>query len=535
MRTESKQIISIRTFKVIAVGVVCIIFSACGITKKITEKPVAAERDIGPFIKPFTVEDVPKTPREFRGVWVATVANIDWPSEPGLPVDQQKAELKAIMERAAALNLNAVIMQVRPSADALYDSPYEPWSFYLTGKQGSAPEPYYDPLKFAIKQAHKRGLELHAWFNPFRAYHPAAEPVLAPGHIKNVHPEWVVQYGNYYWLNPGIKQVRKYTLKVIMDVVRRYDIDGVHLDDYFYPYPRFDENRNPVPFPDNTAYNKYLKANEWISRGNWRRQNVNTFVKKLGKAIQQADPTLLFGISPFGIWRPGYPSQIVGMDAYKYIFADSRKWLRRGWVDYLAPQLYWGIDNEGQRFPVLLKWWHQQNYRGRYIWPGLYTSNIGNYPEYGFPSLEIINQIGIVRSMPGASGQIHFSMKAFLQNYGDISTALVAGPYQAEALIPAASWEPHDRPPKPKPVLKIFDNKYRISFSQSDISESWLWVVKTKYGNSWKINIYSGSKQKVKIPKKTKEGRFIGAAVTVVNEKSVESKPMLLFPRNHQS
>ncbi len=527
-----------------------VVFSGCGITKKTVEESVPVEPEIAQtktdtvetdsvkealFVKPFTTEDIPETPREFRGVWVATVANIDWPSKPGLPVAQQKAELIAIMEQAAALNLNAVIMQVRPSADAFYDSPYEPWSFYLTGKQGRAPEPYYDPLKFAIKQAHKRGLELHAWFNPFRAYHPAAPTNLAKGHIKNVHPEWVVQYGNYYWLNPGVKQVRQYSLKVILDVVRRYDIDGVHLDDYFYPYPSFDDGRNPIPFPDDAAYNTYLKTNERISSGDWRRQNVNKFVKKLSAAIQKTDSTLLFGISPFGIWRPGYPSQVVGLDAYKYIYADSRKWLRRGWVDYLAPQLYWAIDNEGQRFPKLLKWWHRQNYSDRYIWPGLYTSNIDNYPEYGFPSTEIINQIHIIRNMSGVSGQIHFSMKALMQNYGEISKELISEVYRAEALVPAVNRQPHKLLSKPTAKLIFNNHDYVVKFLHKNDYQPWLWVIKTKYGDTWNINIYSGDKKKIRIPQKTQAGYFIGAAVSAVNKKSAESKAVLLFPLNYRA
>ncbi len=536
-----------RSFKqVLSVSFLFILLAGCGVTQKTSKnsppavaEPLKLEIDSVKIQAPlqfatFALEDVPETPREFRGVWVATVSNIDWPSRPGLPVAKQKAELKTIMERAAELHLNAVIFQIRPAADALYDSSYEPWSYYLTGRQGEAPEPYYDPLKFAIKQAHKRGLELHAWFNPFRAYHPTAEELFASGHVINTHPDWVVAYNNHYWLNPGLKKVRRYSINVIMDVVKRYDIDGVHLDDYFYPYPRFLDNGNPVPFPDDWAYSRYLETHPPIRRDDWRRQNVNKFVKKLGKAINQADSTLLFGISPFGIWRPGHPSPIVGLDAYARIYADSRKWLRKGWVDYLAPQLYWAIDNEGQRFPVLLRWWNRQNIQNRFIWPGLYTSNIANYPEYGFPSTEIINQIELAREMQQTAGHIHFSMQALMQNYGDIGDELLAGPYRHEVLVPAASWKGIQQPAKPKAKLKQLEDHYKIRLSPEHVSSPWLWVIKVKYGNSWEINIYPGRKDKLILPKQTKEGAFLGAAVLRVNEQSVESELVLLFPKVEQ-
>ncbi len=532
-------------FSILFVGIFFFILEGCGITNKTIDSSTTAtsseidsvkadeEKPAEPILTPpppFTRKDIPETPREFRGVWVATVANIDWPSKPGLPVAQQKAELIAIMERAASLNLNAVILQIRPAADALYPSPYEPWSEFLTGKQGEAPDPYYDPLEFAIKQAHQRGLELHAWFNPFRAFHPTAETDFAPEHIINQHPKWVVKYDDFYWLNPGIKKVRQYSIKVIMDVVQRYDIDGVHLDDYFYPYPLFDEDRQQVPFPDGASYANYIQSHKQIKRGDWRRQNVNKFVKKLGKAIERADSTLLFGISPFGIWRPGYPPQITGLDAYARIFADSRKWLRKGWVDYLAPQLYWAIDNPGQRFPDLLRWWSRQNYENRFLWPGLYTSNLGNYPEYGWHSSEIINQILITREISDISGHIHFSMRAFMNNSGDISQRLIHSLYSEPALIPLPEWKSTLRPPKPKATLLSLQNEMRIRLYTPHKTKPWLWVIKAKYGNSWELYITSGQKEIIRIPKQTKKGKFIGVAVSRVNRLGSESAPVLLFP-----
>ncbi len=309
----------------------------------------------------------PSPTREFRGVWIASVANIDWPSRPKLTASQQQAELIAMLDRAVTLNLNAVILQVRPAADALYASPYEPWSEFLTGEMGKPPTPAYDPLTFAVEEAHKRGLELHAWFNPYRAHHPQSKSPISAKHVSKLHPQWVKKYGKYLWLDPGEAEVQDYTLSVIMDVVKRYDIDAVHLDDYFYPYPERDGEKRVIDFPDTPSWQKYLQSGGTLNRDDWRRENINTLVQQLYQAIKQEKPWVKFGISPFGIWRPGYPTQTKSIDggsvfdAYKQIYADSRQWLVKGWLDYLAPQLYWKIEKTQQSYPVLLNWWIKQN------------------------------------------------------------------------------------------------------------------------------------------------------------------------------
>lgn len=477
------------------------------------------------------LKEVPETPREFRGVWVATVANIDWPSQPGLPAAEQKAEMRALLDRAASLNLNAIILQVRPSADALYDSKYEPWSEYLTGKQGRAPEPFYDPLKYAIEQAHNRGLQLHAWFNPFRAYHPAAKNGLAPGHVKNTHPEWVVPYGDYYWLDPGQIDARQYTIKVILDVVQRYDIDGVHLDDYFYPYPAANARGETIPFPDENSYQNYLKNHVYLNKGDWRRQNVNNFVKRLSENIKKTDPNVVFGISPFGIWRPGNPAQIVGFDAYAEIYADSRKWIRKGWVDYLAPQLYWPIGQTGQSFPVLLNWWSGQNLKDRHIWPGLFTSGVG-YFNNGWPSSEIENQIQITQNTPDVTGHIHFSMQALMNNSGNISTNLMEGKYKMPAVVPSMPWISTNRPPKPEAALKDLGSKLQIILEPITNDKPWLWVVKIKYKHAWLIHIIPGRKNNIEVPQDAKNGTFVAAVITTVNRMGNESEARLLMKAN---
>ncbi|MGH7979919.1 MAG: glycoside hydrolase family 10 protein, partial [Limisphaerales bacterium] len=285
--------------------------------------------------------DPPAPPREFRGAWIATVGNKDWPSAPGLTVARQKAELISLLDTAARLKLNAVVFQVRPDCDAMYASAIEPWSEYLTGVQGRAPHPYYDPLAFAIEEAHQRGLELHAWFNPFRARGSVLSPP-APNFIGRTHPGWVRKYGDGLWLDPGNPDVRHYVIGVIMDVVRRYDVDGIQFDDYFYPYPVSSDRGTQIPFPDETTWRAFGERTG-LSRENWRRQNIDQFIESVYRNIKAAKPWVKFGVSPFGIWQPGYPPQVRGFNPYAELYADSRLWLASGWVDYFSPQLYWPI------------------------------------------------------------------------------------------------------------------------------------------------------------------------------------------------
>lgn len=377
-----------------------------------------------------------EAPAEFRAAWVATVANIDWPSRPGLSADQQKQELLAILDRAAELKLNALVFQVRPAADALYRSSLEPWSPYLTGAMGQAPEPDYDPLEMAVAEAHARGIQLHAWFNPYRAGHPSGNHEPSADHISKTHPELVREYGKYLWLDPGEPEAVKHSLAVMLDVVERYDIDGVHMDDYFYPYPIRDDAGQIVPFPDAESYER---SGTTLERDDWRRQNVDRFVRRLYRRVKAKKPHVLVGISPFGIWRPGHPEGIVGFDQYASLYADARKWLRRGWVDYFAPQLYWTIDSPGQSYPKLLAWWSEQNVQDRHLWPGLFTSRVASKANGNWPVEEIKNQIELTREAPGATGHIHFSMKAIMKNQGGVADMLEKL-YDKPAKAPASPW-----------------------------------------------------------------------------------------------
>ena len=442
----------------------------------------------------------PEVRREFRGVWVATVSNIDWPSTPGLTTDEQKAELLAILDRAQALHLNAVILQVRPAADALYKSSIEPWSEYLTGRQGRAPSPAWDPLSYAVDQAHQRGLELHAWFNPYRARQPSAKGPLSKRHLANTAPALVKAYGTQLWMDPGESAVRKRTLRVVVDVVRRYDIDGVHLDDYFYPYKE-KTTAGTTDFPDARSWKKYLKTGGTLSRDDWRRENVNTLVHELNQQIHKAKPWVKFGISPFGIWRPGFPEQVKGFDAYEQLYADSRLWWTNNWVDYLTPQLYWNIGKAEQSFPVLLRWWGDQNATPRHLWPGLYTSRVkeptpagnGMMANNAWVAGEIVAQIDSTRAYPRASGAVHFSMKAFMSNQGGIAARLAERVYGDVALVPPSPWLAPRAPSSPTVRVQknVASGGLTLTMSLPKPQVARWFVVQSRVGGVWGIHLYA--------------------------------------------
>ncbi len=433
----------------------------------------------------------PAVPREFRGAWVASVGNIDWPSKAGLTTQRQQAELLALLDKAVALHLNAIVLQVRPSCDSLYPSKLEPWSEYLTGTMGRAPEPYYDPLAFAVAEAHRRGLELHAWFNPFRARHAAAKSPVASNHISRTRPELVRKYGALLWLDPGEPLVHEHSLRVILDVVRRYDVDGVHLDDYFYPYPEKTAAKKVLEFPDDPSWRNYLKTGGKLPRDDWRRDNVNRFVQRLYSTVKAAKPWVKVGLSPFGIWKPGTPPGIRGMDATQEIYADALKWFRAGWMDYLAPQLYWAIDAPEQSFPVLLKWWAEQNSAARHLWPGLSSATIGPSRKAD----EIIQQLHLTRAQPGASGSLQWSIKALHQNRDDLANKLLRQINQTPALIPASPWLDKAIPTRPQ-VAFGQDAAKTVSVFQwvmPDGSAPAWWLVQLRGTAAWQTELLPGS------------------------------------------
>ncbi len=440
-------------------------------------------------------KNMPRVEREFRGVWVATVDNIDWPTKPGLSTEVQEKEALAILDTAVALRLNAIVLQVRPHCDAMYASRLEPWSYYLTGVQGKPPDPYYDPLQFWVEEAHKRGLELHAWFNPYRAHMQKGGEVTDSSIIRKRPGLAKKLKDGMYWLDPAKEEVQDHSFNVVMDVVRRYDIDGVHFDDYFYPY-------GDGTFPDDDTWAEYQKSGGSLSREDWRRASVNTFIKRVYDGIKKEKPFVKFGISPFGIGRPGDPPSIQGFDQYSGLYADAVLWLHEGWVDYWSPQLYWAVNQIPQSFPVLLGWWVKENVKGRHLWPGMYTGSYirGTNLDRGVD--EIINQIMIERGFVNdAPGHIHFSMKVFQKDSTTLNARLRSGPYQKMALVPPSPWLDDEPPLAPRLETSMpNDTVLALSWSHENPSDVFRWVVYYKYNSSWEYTILNAQDKSFSLP-----------------------------------
>ncbi len=403
---------------------------------------------------PFTGVGVPPK-REFRAAWVATVSNIDWPSKQGLATEAQKGEIIQQLDFLRSIGCNAVILQVRPVADAFYQSPYEPWSRFLTGKAGRAPEPYYDPLRFWTEEAHKRHMELHAWFNPFRALTDSKKNPNPYDHVTHTRPDWIIHYGGKSYLDPGNPDARKYSLRVIADCARRYDIDAVHIDDYFYPYK--------VPgreFGDGDSYARFNPSN--LSRADWRRENVNAFVKAMHDSVKTSKPWVKIGISPFGVWRSRAKDSLRGSDTrpttttnYDDLYADVLLWLEKGWADYVMPQLYWEHGHRSAPFEVLLPWWNQWKY-GKHVYYGLgvYRMTEGNSPYMWHSPGEILSQIRDIRALQTASGYAFYSTSSFRKIPPALTDSLRQHYNPTIALPPAMPWIKSELPAAPT-SLKI--------------------------------------------------------------------------------
>ena len=431
----------------------------------------------------------PPVAREFRAAWVATVAHIDWPSKRGLNAAQQRAEMLELLDKAQTIGLNAIVLQVRPAADALYPSALEPWSEYLTGANGRPPDTPWDPLAEWVEQAHRRGLELHAWFNPYRARHTSATTPLAANHLALTAPGIVKRYGDLLWIDPGEPRAAQRMVDVVLDVVQRYDIDGVHIDDYFYPYPLKDAQGRDIPFPDEPSWQR---AGAPADRAAWRRAQVDGLIERLHAAIHVAKPWVRFGISPFGLPRPDRrPPGIAGFSQYDQLHADVERWLSEGWLDYLAPQLYWPIAQTAQAFPVLLDAWLRDNPRGRHIWAGLFTSRIGDKQRPYTPQ-EVLAQIDIVRERAAtnhlAGGHLHFSMAALAANREGVADRLREGPYAQPALPPATPWLAEPPPARPEVTVTPLgpSGAVRVSWQAPAGSPPWRYVVlQVRRGGRW--------------------------------------------------
>jgi uncharacterized lipoprotein YddW (UPF0748 family) len=350
--------------------------------------------------------------KEFRGVWVATVQNIDWPSAQNLSTTQQQQEFLALLNMHKNNGLNALVVQIRPSADAFYASPFEPWSAFLNGQQGKAPSPFYDPLAFMVAETHKAGLEFHAWINPYRAETKLNNPQTSPTHITRLYPSWFVTYDDKKYFNPGNPQAQKFLVQVVADIVERYNVDAIHFDDYFYPY------RVPgKDFPDEDTYQAY-KGN--LLKDDWRRANVDTIIKHLYTAIKQQNPKCQFGISPFGVWRNSDKDSINGSNTragqtnYDDLYANVLLWMQKGWVDYVTPQLYWEFEHKAAPYQTLLDWWNTHTYGVNcYIGIGYYRANSNaNWRQ----NTQLTRQIQAARAAKNVNGFVFFSSKSFVKN-----------------------------------------------------------------------------------------------------------------------
>jgi len=408
-------------------------------------------------------QEKPAPKREFRGVWIATVENVDWPSSPGLTVDQQKKELTDRLDAHEQMGINAVMLQVRPAADAFYAKSREPWSKWLNGRQGQAPYPAYDPLEFAINEAHKRGMELHAWFNPYRATTDSKFSALSPEHITRLKPEWFFVYGGIKLFNPGIPEVRDYIVKVILDVVDNYDIDGVHMDDYFYPYPIDGQHI------DDAATFKAYGANYSDIR-DWRRHNVDTLIQMLDDSIHKHKPHVKFGISPFGIWTNAFQnpegSDTHGGASYYEQFADSRNWIKKGWLDYINPQLYWPIDDRYAPFNKLVDWWSNNTYN-RHLYIGMAAYRIGERRKGKFREADQMPlQLKYLRDNPRVQGSVYFSSNSLLRNPLGFTDSLEDNYYQYPALPPVMLWLDSIAPNPPQNFTPVVvNNKVELKWT----------------------------------------------------------------------
>ena len=411
---------------------------------------------------PDTIKNNLHPKREFRGAWIATVENIDWPKKPGESSELQQRELLSILDLLQHAGINAVFLQVRPAADAFYAKGIEPWSKWLTGKQGKAPEPFYDPLAFAITEAHNRGMELHAWFNPYRATTDAKFGALSPHHITNLQPEWFFQYSGMKLFNPGIPEVREYIVKIILDVLDNYDVDGIHMDDYFYPYQVKEQ-----AIADGQTFRGYHEGFTDIK--SWRRNNVDLLIKMLADSIHKHNARIKFGVSPFGIWANKYQnsegSATHGGDSYYELYADSRKWVKEGWVDYIAPQLYRPLNDRLVAFNTMVDWWSDNSYnRHLYIGQAPYRIIENKLPGFRMAS-QLPDQVKYLRKNPRVQGSIYFSSNSLLSNPLGFTDSLKTSLYRYPALPPVMLWRDSIAPNPPREVLaRIINGSVKLTW-----------------------------------------------------------------------
>lgn len=372
--------------------------------------------------------------REMRGVWIATVANIDWPTSGNDSFQKQQHDFIQILDFYHQRNFNAVFVQIRAAGDAFYPSSLAPWSKFLTGKEGQAPRTSLDPLQWMIQAAHERGMEFHAWLNPYRAAFNLNTDELSPSHDYFRHPDWMIAYGSKRYYNPGLPAVQDHIAKIVREIITKYEVDGIHFDDYFYPYKIKGQD-----FDDQQAYRLYGNG---LSLADWRRQNVNQLIQKTHQVIQEEKPWLSFGVSPFGVWRnasqdPNGSDTQAGQTNYDDLYADPLVWIKNGWVDYLAPQVYWSMDYGPASYRTLLHWWAKHASQVPiYIGNGSYKVR-DDSDEAWKSTFELPNQVAYARTVPGVEGNVFFRARSLMGNNRDVANLLLQNVYAQPALPPS--------------------------------------------------------------------------------------------------
>jgi len=403
--------------------------------------------------------------REMRAVWIATVANIDWPSQRNLTSKAQREEMRKMLDELTKNNINAIVLQIRPTADAFYTSTLEPWSHWLTGKQGVRPADFYDPLQFVIEEAHKRCIDVHVWLNPYRVTNSDNLNVLSKSHLYYKNKDLFVKYGDKYYFDPGLDATRDILNRVVEDVVEGYDIDEGHFDDYFYPYRVAGEE-----FPDEASFKKFPRGFAPNQKDDWRRNNVNLVIAELQQTIKSIKPWVEFGISPFGVWRndnvdPRGSATRAGVQNYDDLYADILKWLQEGTIDYVVPQLYWEIGKKVADYEVLVKWWSENSF-GKNLYVGLYASQLGTSktPEAWRKGNELTRQLNMNKSYPQVDGAVYFSASGFTKNKQGLNDSLQSNYYKYPAICPVNRNIQGESSAQPQNIrtLKDGDNAYLV-------------------------------------------------------------------------
>lgn len=479
----------------------------------------------------------PPQKRELRGVWIASVANIDWPSKSGLSSAQQQQEVIDILDKHQKIGLNAVFMQVRAASDAFYAQSMEPWSEWLTGVQGRAPNPFYDPLEFFIKETHERNMEFHAWLNLNRGTHGASRSI-SLDHITRNHPEWFITHNGTKFYNLGLPEVRNYIVHLVLNIVRNYDIDGIHFDDYFYPYPAAGHKIN-----DQETFRKYGSGFNNIA--DWRRDNINQLIKSLSSAIEKEKPYVKFGISPFGVWRNqdkdrhGSPSKRA-LSSYDDLYADSKLWITEGWIDYIIPQIYWSFENQNTPYKTMVNWW-AKNHGNRHLYIGVAGYRVGSESRNWQGSSQLLRQAKDNLKNEAVSGTVYFSSKSLVNNNSGISDSLQKI-YQYPALPPLMPWKKGEVLPSPKVTHLVrhkSGNMIRIRWDipkqfESSVSKYVIYRFKQE-----EYKTIDNPANIIAIIKNTGEKEFIDEtvnpdqeylyAITTLDRLSNESKPSKLY------